>query len=70
MRDKRTPALEDDDLMPFGMHKDKRLQNVPAKYLLWLWDSNCSHKELDNYLWNNLEVLCEECEDYILGRKK
>jgi len=27
--------MEDTDLMPFGMHKGKQMQDVPASWLLW-----------------------------------
>lgn len=42
-QDKRYPAFEDTDLMPFGKYGPKNgdsraLQDVPAKYLLWLKD--------------------------------
>ena len=29
-------AMKDSDRMPFGQHKGKRLDEVPAKYLDWL----------------------------------
>lgn len=35
--DKRQPAYTDTDLMPFGKHKGDLLQDVPARYLAWLW---------------------------------
>ena len=30
--------MTDLDSMPFGKHKGARLQDVPASYLLWLWN--------------------------------
>lgn len=30
--------MTDQDLMPFGIHRTKRMEHVPADYLLWLWD--------------------------------
>lgn len=29
--------IEDLDPMPFGAHKGKPMQDVPARYLHWLW---------------------------------
>lgn len=29
--------LQDTDLMPFGQHKGKPMQDVPATYLHYLW---------------------------------
>lgn len=37
-KDKRYPAFGDLDKMPFGKYKGEPLQDVPASYLLWLWD--------------------------------
>lgn len=34
---KRSPAFADTDLMPFGKHKGEPLQDVPARYLAWLY---------------------------------
>lgn len=31
-------ALTDNDIMPFGAHKGKKLIDVPDNYLLWLND--------------------------------
>lgn len=35
---KRQPALNDTDPMPFGKHKGEPMQDVPARYLQWLWN--------------------------------
>lgn len=34
-----TSPLTDDSLMPYGKHKGKPMQDVPADYLLWLYDN-------------------------------
>ena len=49
----------DNDLMPFGKYSDRKLANVPASYLLWLNDqpSGIWHKELNEYVQDNIEVL-------------
>ena len=26
--------------MPFGKHRGKEMEDVPAKYLFWIWDEN------------------------------
>lgn len=36
-KDKRQPAFTDTDPMPFGKHRGEPLQDVPARYLAWLW---------------------------------
>lgn len=63
-------AYTDDDLMPFGKHKNERLMDVPASYLLWLWGQKpISDKKLEGYIRNNLKNLADECPDFILTRE-
>ena len=38
-QDKRHPAYEDNDPMPFGKHEGEPLADVPARYLVWLWQN-------------------------------
>jgi len=30
----------DETIMPFGAHKGKKLANVPADYLIWMYENN------------------------------
>lgn len=49
--------MDDNSIMPFGKHKGEKLANVPASYLLWLYQQGISHHGLKNYIENNMEVL-------------
>lgn len=57
--------LTDNDMMPFGKHKGQRMANVPASYLLWLYERwrNGDAPKSDEvfrvkvYVDSNLEVL-------------
>lgn len=61
-----TQPYEDEDLMPFGKHKGEKLLNVPASYLLWLWDQRpMSDKRLEEYIYQNMNALKIECPDRI-----
>ncbi len=56
--------------MPFGKyskppHGPRKMEDVPACYLLWLWDEGCSHPGVRSYIAENLHVLMEECPDWI-----
>ena len=53
-------TLTDNSPMPFGKYKEKALINVPAKYLLWLYEKGCDHVEVKNYILNNLDGLRKE----------
>ncbi len=46
--------------MPFGKYMGKAMINIPAKYLIWLFDNNCSHAGVKRYITNNLEILKKE----------
>ena len=55
--------LNDNSPMPFGIHKDTPLKDVPADYLVWLYeecdkDWQESYPALERYIednWNALE---------------
>jgi uncharacterized protein (DUF3820 family) len=58
--------------MPFGEHRDKLMEDVPARYLLYLrelWKksppSNRNGKNVSEYIEANLTALCKEDPDYI-----
>ncbi len=61
-------ALTDESIMPFGKHKGKEMANVPASYLLWIYDEwtlpnprfGFAHQEVKAYIEENLEVLKKE----------
>ena len=55
--------LTDESLMPFGKFKGKRLANVPARYLLYLYRESIVYGDLKAYIEDNFEVLEKEIED-------
>ena len=55
--------MNDDSLLPFGEHKGKRLIDVPAVFLLFLYDNETCYGELKEYIDDNLIVLRKEVED-------
>ena len=36
----QTPSIPDDYTMPFGKYEGKAIANVPASYLLWLYEGS------------------------------
>jgi uncharacterized protein (DUF3820 family) len=54
--------MKDTDLMPFGKHKGTEMANVPATYLLWLWDNDRMTPVVEKYIEANLELLEAEAE--------
>lgn len=52
-----TPFLSDESLMPYGIHKGKKMANVPASYLIWLYDNNKCDKAIKWYIERNMDAL-------------
>ena len=52
--------LTDESKMPFGKYAGQKLANVPASYLLWLYNENKCYGELKSYIKENLQVLQTE----------
>lgn len=53
-------TLTDKSPMPFGIHKGTSMANVPAEYLLWLYDNGKCSQEVRDYIEDNLDVLRQE----------
>lgn len=49
--------MKDTDLMPWGVHKGKRMIDVPASYLRWLIESNKCSGEVKKYIEDNLDII-------------
>jgi hypothetical protein len=58
--------MNDKSVMPIGKYKGERMANVPAEYLLWMYENanliNRSHlyDELRDYIKSNLDVITSE----------
>lgn len=52
--------LTDESLMPFGKHKGEKLANVPAEYLIWLYENGKCYGDLKEYIRENLDTLKAE----------
>lgn len=53
-------VFTDSTPMPFGVHRGKAMVNVPAKYLLWLYNKGCDHSGVSLYIQENLDALNKE----------
>jgi uncharacterized protein (DUF3820 family) len=49
--------MNDSSLMEFGIHKGKKLIDVPASYLIWLYDNDKCSWALKEYIRENMDVL-------------
>ena len=43
--------------MSFGKYKGTKVDELPANYLLWLWENNCSDKSVKLWIGQNLPHL-------------
>jgi len=56
--------MKDTDIMPWGEHKCKEMQNVPDSYLFWLYDNGKANGKVLHYIIENLDSI-----KYNLGKK-
>lgn len=73
------PPLDDLSPFPFGMHKDKPMQDVPAKYLLWLWNEGMdslygmplitNRYQVADYIGKNMTAIQMDDQDTIVKNK-
>lgn len=54
--------MTDQDIMQFGKNKGKKLANVPADYLIWLYDNNKCYGNLRRYIKENYDLLLSEID--------
>lgn len=57
---KNTKNMKDDSLMPFGKYKGDQMVNVPADYLIWLFENNKCGGEVLAYIRANETNLRQE----------
>ena len=55
-----TEELTASSPMPFGKHKGKAMINVPATYLLWLYNEGCNNAPVKRYILDNLQAIQQE----------
>lgn len=60
LEDEIMKKLEDTDLMPFGKWKGTAMTDIPASYLLWLYDNDMQDGNVKDYIEDNLEILRKE----------
>jgi uncharacterized protein (DUF3820 family) len=59
----------DESIMPFGIHKGKKLEDVPASYLVYLLDSGLKAGPLKDYIIDNKDVLQKQMKEDQFKRK-
>lgn len=60
---KQPEPLKDDDLMPSGKHKGTKMQDVPAKHLLYIYENGYNINErVKQYIEANLDVIKQQAK--------
>ena len=54
--------MDDNSIMPWGIHEGKKMANVPSSYLLWLYENNKCNGDVKDYIEENLDVIKSEVE--------
>jgi len=54
---KKRNIMTDSDLMPYGKYKGEKMANVPASYLLWLYENDKCSTHVLQYVRENYDVL-------------
>lgn len=52
--------MTDESIMPFGKYKGENMADVPADYLLWLYENNKCNGDVKAYIEDNLQVIKDE----------
>jgi len=47
--------MTDESIMPIGKYKGEKLANIPAHYLLWLYENTSIYGELRDYIKDNFD---------------
>ena len=58
----------DETIMPFGAHRGKKLANVPANYLIWMYENKRLVPYLEEYVKDNWLVLETEIKRQNYGK--
>jgi uncharacterized protein (DUF3820 family) len=49
--------LDDNSIMPYGKYKGRKLADVPADYLLWMYSEGKLFAALEEYVEENMEAI-------------
>lgn len=60
---KQTVVLTDKSLMPNGKYKGKTMEDVPAIYLMYIYDNGLSKPEVRTYIESNIDVILKQAKE-------
>ena len=54
--------FDDNSLMPFGKYKGEKMANIPASYLIWLYENGNYYGSVKKYIADSMETLKQEID--------
>lgn len=51
------PVITDETIMTYGKHRGKEFQEIPADYLIWLYEETDCPLNIKTYVEDNMDVL-------------
>lgn len=60
--------ITDNSLMPYGKYKGKKMANISASYLLWMYRNDKLFKALEVYVEENMDALEKEEKEELSKR--
>lgn len=60
-----THPLKDSDPMPYGKYKDRKMEEVPASYLMYLYENNRTNHQVKQYILLNWDTIQQEIKQGI-----
>lgn len=55
--------MDDNTPMPWGLHKGRKMANVPSSYLKWVYDNNKGDAAVRGYIESNLNVILKDIKE-------
>lgn len=62
--------ITDNSLMPYGKYKGKKMANIQASYLLWMYRNDKLFKALEVYVEENMDALEKEEKEELYKREQ
>jgi uncharacterized protein (DUF3820 family) len=62
MKNPINKELTDNSPMPWGKFKGTAMVNVPATYLLWLYNEKKCDNQVKEYIIDNMDIILLQCK--------
>ena len=71
LKGNNTEPVTDETVITFGIHTGKKIANVPARYLIFIYEQGKCPENIRDYIKDNWDVLKkQEKEEYDTGKPR